>query len=186
VRNRVSDNFDKKVLKPLKGMVKYFVYVFLVMGGGLSLLRILLLNGPNLNMLGVREPGIYGSISLQSIEQRMLKLAEELGVELECFQSNHEGALIDKIQEAFGAKDGIIMNPGAFTHYSYALRDAISAVQLPTIEVHISNIHKRESFRHVSVIAPVALGQIAGLGADGYEMAFRALVSHLKPETMLK
>ncbi|WP_028548795.1 type II 3-dehydroquinate dehydratase [Paenibacillus sp. UNC451MF] len=141
--------------------------------------KILVLNGPNLNMLGIREPGVYGTTSLQVIEQRLMKLAEELSVELECFQSNHEGALIDKIHEAFSVKDGIVMNPGAFTHYSYAIRDAIEAVRIPTIEVHISNIHKREAFRHVSVIAPVALGQIAGLGVDSYELGLRAVVSHL-------
>ncbi|MFE5322920.1 type II 3-dehydroquinate dehydratase [Paenibacillus sp. NPDC056579] len=141
--------------------------------------KILVLNGPNLNMLGVREPGVYGTLSLQAIEQRLRKLADELSVDLECFQSNHEGALIDKIHEAYSKVDGIIMNPGAFTHYSYAIRDAISTVQIPTIEVHISNIHKREAFRHVSVIAPVALGQIAGLGAEGYELGLRAIVSHL-------
>lgn len=131
-------------------------------------------------MLGVREPGVYGSSSLQDIENRLIALAAELGVGLECFQSNHEGALIDKIHQAFGQKHGILMNPGAFTHYSYAIRDAISSVGLPTVEVHISNIHKREAFRHVSVIAPVALGQIAGFGVDSYELGLRALVQHVQ------
>ncbi|MCZ8516747.1 type II 3-dehydroquinate dehydratase [Paenibacillus filicis] len=143
--------------------------------------QILLLNGPNLNMLGVREPGIYGTVTLETIVRRMERLAEELQVGLECFQSNHEGALIDRIHAAYGTKDGIVMNPGAFTHYSYAIRDAISTVGLPMIEVHISNIHKREAFRHTSVIAPVALGQIAGFGADSYELGLRALVQHLQP-----
>jgi 3-dehydroquinate dehydratase II len=142
--------------------------------------QVLLLNGPNLNMLGVREPGVYGSTSLQDIENRMTDLAAELGVQLECFQSNHEGTLIDKIHEAHGRKDGIVMNPGAFTHYSYAIRDAISAVGLPFVEVHISNIHKREAFRHVSVLAPVGLGQISGFGADSYELGLRALVMHMQ------
>ena len=142
--------------------------------------QILLLNGPNLNMLGIREPGIYGSLSLQTIIDGLEKTAIELGVELESFQSNHEGGLIDKIHAAFGVKDGILFNPGAFTHYSYALRDAISTVGIPTVEVHISNIHKREAFRHTSVIAPVALGQIAGFGADSYELGLRALVQHLE------
>ncbi|MBP1155064.1 MULTISPECIES: type II 3-dehydroquinate dehydratase [unclassified Paenibacillus] len=142
--------------------------------------QILLLNGPNLNMLGIREPGVYGSLSLQSITDRVSRLAAELGVGLEAFQSNHEGELIDRIQAAYGTKDGILFNPGAFTHYSYAIRDAVSAVGIPVVEVHISNIHKRESFRHVSVIAPVAIGQIAGFGADGYELGLRALVQYIE------
>ncbi|MEK8132769.1 type II 3-dehydroquinate dehydratase [Paenibacillus filicis] len=141
--------------------------------------QILLLNGPNLNMLGIREPGVYGTLTLQTIIDKLDMLAESLGVGLESFQSNHEGELIDKIHSAYGVKDGILINPGAFTHYSYALRDAISTVALPTVEVHISNIHQREAFRHLSVIAPVAVGQIAGFGADSYELGLQALVQYI-------
>lgn len=130
-------------------------------------------------MLGIREPGVYGSQSLAAINGNLAAAAEALGVEIETFQSNHEGALIDKIHEAYGAKDGIVMNPGAFTHYSYAIRDAVAAVQIPFIEVHLSNIHKREPFRHTSVIAPVALGQVSGFGPYSYEMALRAMVHYL-------
>ncbi|WNC17114.1 type II 3-dehydroquinate dehydratase [Brevibacillus brevis] len=137
---------------------------------------ILLLNGPNLNLLGTREPGVYGSETLEDLVGKLSNVMAELGGKLEHLQSNHEGDLIDAIHRAKGVHDGILINPGAFTHYSYALRDAFSSVALPTIEVHISNIHAREEFRHHSVIAPVVIGQVVGLGMDGYEWALRALV----------
>lgn len=146
---------------------------------GHALKKVLVINGPNLNMLGVREPGIYGTASLAAIIQALDGLAGELSIELESFQSNHEGDIIDKIHEALGKKDGILINPGAFTHYSYAIRDALSTVQLPTVEVHLSNIHKREEFRHTSVTAPVVIGQICGFGAASYELGLRALVPHM-------
>lgn len=142
--------------------------------------QILLVNGPNLNMLGVREPGIYGHDTLASIEQRTALLAEQLQYKLICVQSNIEGELIQAIHAAYGTAAGIIINPGAYTHYSIALRDAIAAVQLPTVEVHLSNIHTREEFRHHSVIAPVAIGQICGFGAIGYELALQALHHYLQ------
>lgn len=138
--------------------------------------KLLLINGPNLNLLGFREPGIYGQTTLKDIEDQMNKFAGEHGLELSCFQSNHEGSIIDAIHEARNKFAGIILNPGAFTHYSYAIRDAIASVDIPVIEVHISNVHKREEFRHKSVIAPVCEGQIVGLGVTGYKLAIIAFM----------
>lgn len=138
--------------------------------------KILVINGVNLNMLGVREPGIYGNSTLADLEKMLENKAESLGCSVDFFQSNFEGEVCTKIQQALGVYDGIIINPGAFTHYSYAIRDALGSVKIPTIEVHISNIHKREEFRHTSVLVPECIGQICGLGFKGYELAMEALL----------
>lgn len=140
-------------------------------------MKILVLNGPNLNLLGKREPGIYGTAGLDSINDAMETLAVGLDVELEFFQSNHEGVLVDRLHAAMEDCAAVIFNPGAYTHYSYALRDAVASVGLPVIEVHLSNIHAREEFRRRSVIAPVAAGQITGLGPQGYLLALQAAVA---------
>ncbi|AXI51237.1 MULTISPECIES: type II 3-dehydroquinate dehydratase [unclassified Sulfitobacter] len=141
---------------------------------------ILILNGPNLNLLGTRQPEVYGKTTLADVEALCREKAKTLGFDVAFEQSNHEGALIDLIHAAKGKHAGIVLNAGAYTHTSIALMDAIASVELPVVEVHLSNIHAREEFRHRSYIAPVALGQICGFGAQGYLMALDALKAHLK------
>lgn len=138
--------------------------------------KILVIHGPNLNMLGKRETAVYGALSLDEVNELIRNLAKDLGVEVAIFQSNSEGALIDKVQEAAGRYDAIVLNPGGYTHTSIALRDAIAAAEVPTIEVHISNIYRREGFRHHSYISGVAVGQIAGFGMNSYLLGLRAAV----------
>jgi 3-dehydroquinate dehydratase-2 len=144
------------------------------------MIRLLVINGPNLNLLGQREAHHYGQATLERIEDECRSVAETLGAQVVWFQSNHEGALVDRIQQARGAVDLIIINPAAYTHTSVAIRDALLAVELPIIEVHLSNIHKREPFRHHSYVSDIAMGQIVGFGKDGYQMAIEAGVRHLR------
>ena len=139
---------------------------------------VLLLNGPNLNLLGEREPGVYGSQTLKTIEDRVIELGVELGVSVRCAQSNSEGELVGLVHGARHGQ-GLIINPGAYAHYSYAIRDAIASISIPCIEIHMSNVHAREEFRHTSVVSPVVDGFICGCGSFGYELALRALVHQL-------
>ena len=144
---------------------------------------ILILNGPNLNLLGTRQPEVYGTTTLSDIEAQCNAVAAELGIGLSFAQSNAEGALVDRIHDARGTHDGLILNAGAYTHTSIALMDAISSTEIPTIELHLSNIHAREDFRHTSYIAKVAVGVICGFGAHGYTLALHAMARHLKAAT---
>lgn len=147
------------------------------------MIKILLIHGPNLNLLGTRSPEIYGTLGLDAINARMKSLAEADGAELRTFQSNSEGALIDAIHEAAGWADGIVINPGAYAHYSYAIRDALASIKLPAIEVHLSNIYAREEFRRHSVISPVVVGCISGLGWRSYACGIQTMIGMLQDRT---
>ena len=142
--------------------------------------KILIIHGPNLNLLGKREPGIYGSVTIKKIDDALKKLAKRSKLSIETYQSNHEGEIVSKIQQADGRFDAIVINPAAYTHTSVAIRDAVAAVKLPTVEVHLSNIYAREAFRHQSLVAPVAAGQISGFGAQSYELGLLAAAALIR------
>ena len=142
-------------------------------------MKILIINGANMNMLGFREPEKYGSMTLKDLEKDLYAYSFELGVDIETFQSNHEGEIVEKIHSAKNNFDGIVINAGAYTHTSIAIRDAVSSVNIPTVEVHMTNIYKREEFRHHSYLAPVCIGQISGFGLNSYKLGLNAIVTHL-------
>ncbi|MDP1778830.1 MAG: type II 3-dehydroquinate dehydratase [Anaerolineales bacterium] len=143
-------------------------------------MKILILHGPNLNLLGIREPEVYGSMTLDDINNKMIELGNELGAEIICLQSNHEGELIDALHDARAWAGGVVFNPGGYTHTSVALRDAISAIQIPVIEVHLSNVYAREEFRHISMISAVCKGKVVGFGWRSYELGLRGLIDIIK------
>ncbi len=146
-------------------------------------MNILVINGPNLNMLGKRDAGQYGSVTLAEIERRVGRRAEELGAQVDFFQSNHEGEIVDHVQQAADSADAVVINPGALTHYGLSMRDALADAGLPIVEVHLSNIHARERFRHRSVVAPIAVGQVCGLGWRGYVHAVEYVIARLQEES---
>jgi 3-dehydroquinate dehydratase-2 len=154
------------------------------MAGSSSSKKVLVIHGPNLNMLGKREPHIYGHDSLAEIDARLKKKGEDLGIAVETFQSNHEGDLVEKIQRAADAVHGIVINPAAYTHTSVAIRDALAMLDIPIVEIHLSNIHRREPFRHTSMIADIVTARIAGFGASGYALALEGLVEMLRVNTV--
>ncbi len=149
-------------------------------------MKILLINGVNMNMLGIREPDKYGSMTLKDLEKELYAYSFKLGIDLETYQSNHEGEIVEKIHSAYNNADGIVINPGAYTHTSVAIRDALSAVNIPTVEIHMTNIHSREDFRHKSLIAPVCMAQISGFGVDSYKLGLKGLVNFLKSDSNIK
>ncbi len=149
-------------------------------------MKVVVIQGPNLNMLGMREQNIYGPMKLEDIHRQMEEYGKQNGVEVEFFQSNLEGEIVDRLQECLGDADGIIINPAAYTHTSIAIRDAIAAIQIPTVEVHLSNIHQREEFRHTSLTAPVCAGQILGFGPFGYHLGMISIIQIIREVTALR